>query len=331
MISSQTTSNSNKLKTLQTMKHHLTLDRTLKHLMTLIELFAAPQAFKRSSARAFAAFLLLTALTSGRAQSASNDLASGDDFFSKWFAMVSRTQAEQPHWMTPLVTVTPRLEEELRYDQSIQSTAGGNTLTTYGGKGLEIIPAEDVEVILGIPAWQSHKNPDDQDGWADDNFLLKYRLMAANEENGDYILTAFFGLTAPTGDAANTKNRYVFTPTIAGGKGWGNFDIQSTLGLTLPTDEGIAPTGPGTQLALNTTLQYKLGKVVWPEVEANYTYYPNGEHEGLEQLFITPGLIFGRFPLWQRLGMSVGLGYQVAVTSKPLYNNNFLLTVRFPF
>jgi hypothetical protein len=29
--------------------------------------------------------------------------------------------------------------------------------------------------------------------------------------------------------------------------------------------------------------------------------------------------------------MSVGFGYQVAVTSKPTYNNNFLLTVRFPF
>lgn len=29
----------------------------------------------------------------------------------------------------------------------------------------------------------------------------------------------------------------------------------------------------------------------------------------------------------QRLAMSVGLGCQVAVTSKPTYNNNFLLTV----
>jgi len=41
--------------------------------------------------------------------------------------------------------------------------------------------------------------------------------------------------------------------------------------------------------------------------------------------------IFGRFPIWQRLAVSVGFGYQVAVTSQPTYNNNFLLTVRFPF
>jgi hypothetical protein len=332
MTSLETNSNSNKLKIQHTMKHHIPLDRALKPIMTPIELFAALPAFKSSSARAFIAFLLMTSLTTIHAQSASNEASSGDDFFSKWFGMVSKAQAEQPHWMTPVVTVTPRLEQEYRYDQSIQGTAGGNTLTSYGGgKGLEIIPLENVEVILGVPAWQSHKKPSDMDGWADDSFLVKYRWLCANEEHGDYIITTFLGLTAPTGDAANTKGRYTFTPTVAGGKGWGDFDIQSTLGISLPTDHGTDPTGPGTPIALNTALQYKLGKVVWPEIEANYTYYPNGEHEGKEQLFLTPGVIFGRFPLWQRLAMSVGLGYQVAVTSKPTYGNNFILTARLPF
>jgi hypothetical protein len=313
------------------MKQHLPPNPALKHSLTAIGLFAARHIFKRGGARVCAAFLLLAALATGRAQNATNDPASGNDFFSKWFGMVSKTQAEQPHWMTPLVTVTPRLEQEFRYDQSIQSTAGGNTLTSYGGgKGLELIPCENVEMILGVPAWQAHTNPKDRDGFADDNFLLKYRLASANESNGNYILTAFLGAAIPTGGEANTKNRYTFTPTIAGGKGWGNFDIQSTLGVSLPTDDGISPKGPGCPIALNTSFQYKLG-VVWPEVEANYTYYPDGEHEGKEQLFITPGLIFGKFPIWKRLGMSVGLGYQVAVTSKPLYGNNFLLTVRFPF
>ncbi len=300
--------------------------------MTHIKLATVPQTLKSPINRVFAALILLAALTSGRAQSASNDLSSGDDLFSKWFGMVAKAQAEQPHWMTPLVTVTPRLEQEYRYDQSIESMPGGNTLTSYGGgKGLELIPLENVEVILGMPAWQAHHKPTDQDGWADDNFLVKYRWLSANKENGDYILTSFFGVTAPTGGAANTKGRYTFTPTIAGGKGWGDFDIQSTLGLSLPTDRGIDPSGPGTPIALNTALQYKVVNVLWPEVEANYTYYPNGEHEGKEQLFLTPGLILGRFPIWERLAMSVGLGYQVAVTSKPTYNNNFVVSVRFPF
>lgn len=74
-----------------------------------------------------------------------------------------------------------------------------------------------------------------------------------------------------------------------------------------------------------------MGTVIWPQLEANYTYYPDGKHEGKEQLFLTPGVLFGRFPIWQRLAMTTGLGYQLAVTKKPLYYNNFLVTVRFPF
>jgi len=285
-----------------------------------------------SIACGLAALLLLTTLSPGRAQNAGPEPASGTNVFSQWFARVTKTQAEQPHWITPLVTVTPRLEEEYRFDESFQSSAGGNTLTSYGaGKGLELIPCENVEVILGVPAWQSHNKATVQDGFADDNFLLKYRLLSANEDSGNYILTAFLGATVPSGSAANTSGRYTFTPAIAGGKGWGRFDVQSTLGVSLPTDDGTAPKGPGTPLVFNTALQYKLGTSVWPEVEANYTYWANGEHEGREQLFLTPGLLFGRFSIWDRLGMTVGLGYQVAVTAKPLSYNNFILTVRFPF
>ena len=33
-------------------------------------------------------------------------------FFADWFNMVSETQAEQPHWITSLGTLTPPLEQE---------------------------------------------------------------------------------------------------------------------------------------------------------------------------------------------------------------------------
>src|ERR1039457_1347838 len=63
------------------------------------------------------------------------------DYFINWFPRVTEIQSQQPHWVTPLVTVTPRLEEELRYDQSFQAMQHGATLTNYGsGKGLELIP-----------------------------------------------------------------------------------------------------------------------------------------------------------------------------------------------
>jgi hypothetical protein len=43
-----------------------------------------------------------------------------------WLDMVSATQAAQPNWMTPLVTVTPRLEQELRADFYGQQNGTGS-------------------------------------------------------------------------------------------------------------------------------------------------------------------------------------------------------------
>jgi len=256
-----------------------------------------------------------------------------ENYFGDWFTRVTKIQSEQPHWITPLVTVTPRLEEELRYDQMWETMPAGKSLDSYGGgKGLELIPFENVEIIFGVPAWQTEKiSPTKQEsGWADDNFLLKYRLLSANEQNGNYILTAFLGLTVPTGSSDFTTHHYVITPSLAFGKGWGNIDFQSTLGVSLP-DNGSAPTGNGTPFLANTALQYRIMKNLWPEVEANYTYWPNGKHGGLNQLFFTPGLVIGKIPIWNRVGLTVGAGYQIAVTERPLYRHNFVLTARLPF
>src|SRR5690348_14714063 len=62
------------------------------------------------------------------------------DYFRNWFARVEQAQASQPHWMTPVVTVTPRLEQEVRYDQYWQHLGNGAEVNTFGsGKGLELI------------------------------------------------------------------------------------------------------------------------------------------------------------------------------------------------
>lgn len=252
-------------------------------------------------------------------------------YFCDWFARVSQIQSEQPHWVTPLVTVTPRLEEELRYDEDRESLQGGKTLTSFGGgKGLEFIPAENTEVILNVPAWETENTTPKKQGWADESFLFKYRLLSANEQQGNYILTAFMGLSVPTGSQAFTENHYIVTPTIAFGKGWGDFDFQSTLGVSLP-DNGSAPAGYGMPIALNTAFQYRILKRIWPELEVNYTAWPNGEHNELNQVLITPGLIIGRIPISGRLGLTFGMGYQVAVTQNPRYRNNLLFSVRLPF
>ncbi|HKH80115.1 MAG TPA: hypothetical protein VKA03_00600 [Methylovirgula sp.] len=60
-----------------------------------------------------------------------------EDYFLHWCDRVHEAQATQPHWMTPLATVTPRLEEEIRYDQSFQQLGNGAEVTNFdSGKGL---------------------------------------------------------------------------------------------------------------------------------------------------------------------------------------------------
>jgi len=258
-----------------------------------------------------------------------------ENYFITWFDRVSKIQAEQPSWITPLVTVTPRLEEELRYDQSWENLPGGKVLTNYGnGKGLEIIPARPIELIFGVPARESENTVPHKQGWADETFLLKYRFLSANEQDGNYILTGFMGLSRPTGSADYTEDHYVFTPTIAFGKGWGDFDFQSTLGVSM-ADNGTTSRGSGTPVAFNTAFQYRVMKFLWPELEVNSTYWPNGKHERInnqgDEVFLTPGLLIGRFPLAGRVALTLGLGYQIAVSDRPLYHNNLILTARLPF
>jgi hypothetical protein len=70
------------------------------------------------------------------------------EFLSGWFDRSDRAKAGQPHWMTPVVTVTPRLEQEFRTDFVVQRTAAGSELVNFGNsKGLELIPSEHVELI----------------------------------------------------------------------------------------------------------------------------------------------------------------------------------------
>jgi hypothetical protein len=70
-------------------------------------------------------------------------------------------------------------------------------------------------------------NPDSpDDGYGDWQFLGKYRIAAGNEERGNYILTAFYQMTFPTRQYQEGALSPVITPTIAHGKGFGNFAVQ---------------------------------------------------------------------------------------------------------
>ncbi|HEY1677847.1 MAG TPA: hypothetical protein VGG04_09085 [Candidatus Sulfotelmatobacter sp.] len=252
-----------------------------------------------------------------------------ESYFSNWFQRVNKTQAEQPHWVTPVATTTPRLEEEFRYDQIWQVNNEGVATDNYdGGKGLELIPFEKVEVIFNAAPYLVHHNPAVADGLGDVAFLVKYRLLASNEEHGNYILTAFLGWSLPTGSHTNGALHAVITPTLAYGKGFRHFDEQGTFGIGLP----VADTDlVGRTYAWNNAFQYHLLKKLWPEVELNSTFFQDGKNDGKKQNFVTPGLVLGRFHLAGRLGLTLGGGFQIATTHFHTSNHNGILSIRFPF
>src|SRR5438552_9315524 len=137
---------------------------------------------RRVSMGGISAVALCAIAFAARAGDAGTRPHSGD-FMDDWFATSDAAKEEQPHWMTPVVTVTPRLEQEYRYDQSWQNRPKGVDIDNYGGgKGLELIPTENTEVILGVPAYLTRTTPKARvSGWADETLLLKYRVVTANE------------------------------------------------------------------------------------------------------------------------------------------------------
>jgi hypothetical protein len=252
-----------------------------------------------------------------------------EGYFSNWFNRVDKSHAEQPHWITPLATTTPQIEEEFRYDQLWQVSPQGIKTDNYdGGKGLELIPFERVEVIFSLPPYLNHNNPAVANGFGDVSFLVKYRLFSGGEGHGNYILTAFLGWSLPTGSHTNGAVHAVITPTIAYGKGFGEFDVQGTFGAGLP----VADTSlVGRTYAWNNAFQYRIFRKFWPEVELNSTFFQEGKNDGMKQNFATPGLVMGKFHLWRKLGVTVGGGYQIATTRFHTSNHNAILSVRFPF
>lgn len=267
--------------------------------------------------------LLLVSLTLSR------PILAQSQFLNHWLDNVSRTQDEQPHWISPLILNTPRLEQKLRADFSRQILPDHSTVWSYGnGKGLDLMPYKNIALILDVPPYLQHSAPKTQDGLGDISVLIKYRIAAENEDHGNYILTAYLGGSVPTGTYKNGSNSAQILPTLAGGKGWGNFSLQSTLGGTLPVDSTHTV---GRSIVWNCSTQWHIGRYFWPELGSNNTYFLGGPNDGKAQNFLTPGLLLGRIPLRHRVGLSVGAGMQIATSHAPLYNHALILSGRLPF
>jgi hypothetical protein len=256
-----------------------------------------------------------------------------EDFADKWQARATKTQAKQPRWAVPMVAPFPMLAQVFRTDFTRQVPPSGDQNWNLGnGKGFNLIPFANTQVDLLLPGY-AIRGDGASDGFGDTPFLVKYRFASANEKQGNYIMSGALSWTLPTGSHKNGASSTVITPTILAGKGAGRFALMTSVGAGLPTS-GTATSGR--TIYWNTVTQYHAGKYLWPELELNSTSYLGGSKDGKTQMFLTPGIVLGKFALKpedpkSRIGIVGGVAFQTAVTSYHTYNHAVVMSLRFAF
>lgn len=255
------------------------------------------------------------------------------NFFQRWQRRASATQSKQPKWSCPLNMPFPMLIQVFRYDAERQIAPTGANVWNYGvSKGLNLVPGYNSEIDLHLPPYLEH-NSAAKDGF-DDLFLgYKYRFVTSNAQHGNYAVSAQLFATVPTGSYSNGSPDAVLTPTLEAGKGYGRFDVISTLGGSLPTGDTAKL---GHSIAWNTVAQYKIGKYWWPELESNMTHFVGGKNDGKTQEFLEPGFTACKFKFQPRDasargGLAFGAGMQIATSGFHSYNHALVLTARLLF
>jgi hypothetical protein len=256
-----------------------------------------------------------------------------EGFAEKWQARATKTQAKQPKWSVPMVSPFPMLAQVYRTDFTRQTTSAGKENWNLGtGKGFNLIPFANTQIDILTPGFITHGDGT-ADGFGDISFLAKYRVLSANEQHGNYILSGALSFSFPTGSHKNGATTATLSPTILGGKGFGRFDVFSSLGGGLPTSNGREN---GRTLHSNTVAQYHVGKYFWPELEINSTRYFGGTRDGNTQTFLTPGIVMGKFLIRpaaakSRMGLVGGIAFQTAVTKYHSYNHALVMSLRLSF
>lgn len=256
-----------------------------------------------------------------------------DNFFTKWQDRVRKTSSQQPGWAVPVVTPTSGIVQLARIDVLHQWTSTHTSTWNYGNsKGFNFIPYYKMEVDVNLPPYIQHNTTKAVDGAGDFSMVVKYRPFAGGAERGNYSTSFQVAATGATGSYKNGTARTTINPTLILGKGFGRFDVQSSLGGTLPV--GSVHT-IGRTIVWNTVAQYQVAKIFWPEVEVNASYFHLGPNNGKNQTFVTPGLMVSRIKLRKdpkdRLGLVFGGGMQIATSTYHAYDHGLVLTGRITF
>jgi hypothetical protein len=158
------------------------------------------------------------------------------------------------------------------------------------------------------------------------NSPFKYRLASSDIEHKDFAISIATGVSVPTGSYQNGQNSGTLT-LLYWVKKDGAIQCAKAIGIQIPLNDTCLN---GQQYTSNTVFQYRLGKRLWPELEVNAMGYKGGPLDGTRQTFLTPGLFVGRLPMNRNMGLTFGVGMQIATTSYHTYNRSLLFSLRIP-
>jgi hypothetical protein len=262
-------------------------------------------------------------------------------YFANWDERVRIARATQPTWSSPVLTTTALLEERFRFDLALDERAANGATTTIidGGKGLDLIVGPSTEIQVAADPYQIRTTPNGKgqfSGFADWPFFrIKERLASSPEDAGNYVVSTWLQVQAPTGIQQLTNHAWTLLPTVGYGKGFDRFVFQGTFQAVIPTSH---ETTLGIQVVSNLALQYHLLQYCWPQIEVSWTRFVDGPKNGKDQVFLVPGLVLGRFSLTDRFKLTVGAGYEFAVEPHfqpspllPTFNHAWLVTTRLSF
>src|SRR6202521_5799582 len=231
----------------------------------------------------------------GQNGSAQND-AGGDgrlrhDWVHSWIRTVDEARASQPHFVSPIVATHVMLVEQYRYDMSWQQDPSGGTEPSNYGGSRGLEIIPTTRLEVGI-------------------FPPAHLVHQSKTPDG-------------FGDLSWQVKFRAFSAT----EGKGDYFVGFFLGGSF----GTGTTLLGRMILFNTAVDYRIKGKIWPMIEQNSTFWSGGTLDGKKEVFMTPGLVLGSFPLAERLHLSIGGGVQIAATQFHRYNHRWILSVRFPF
>ena len=253
-------------------------------------------------------------------------------FKERFVAHNAEVSRLQPAWPTPLAESDPRLTQYYRLAFSHEyAPAGTETANIGNGRGGGVTAWNRCEFDVMPPGYVQHHSAA-VDGFGDLAAQIKVRLVSADAEGGNYIVSALLSRTFPTGSSSNGAQTGVWNPTIAGGIGLSRrIDVETTLGGSMPTGKIAAQ---GRTVLWNALVQTRTSRSTWLELENNATYFFAGSHDGRMQNFVTPAAFYIlRSPEWQSTHpfLVFSSGMQIATSRLHTYNHNFIGEMRILF